>query len=444
MSAKSRKIRFIEPCSRPGRPFNAWIRRWPMLGPITLATILDEQGYDVAVYNENISGPLETNVSARADVLSADVVGITTMTATVNRAYELARLIRAEAPNVTIVFGGSHATFMPEEARRYGDLVVCGEAENVIGDIASGAISSGIIRPDPPEDLDALPTLKHELMIDFEKLIKSAGKRSLYELPVMTSRGCPHGCMYCSVTRMFGRRVRRQSTEKVEADLWRYRRQGFRHVFFYDDNLTTDRAWTKDLLRRMEPMHIRWNAQVRADMHWTDSRSRRDDELLVAMQRSGGNVLYIGYETIDEKTAKQWRKGYLGNSSLPHRLREDTRTLHKCGFWIHGMFILGPEHGESDINQIVRFASRAGIESLQLSILTPLPGTPLFEQMRDKLIFADFPADWNYYDGTHCVYHHGLMGIAGLQLALLKAHLRFYRSIYPGLRRMRNLLMEKK
>ena len=444
MSAKSRKIRFIEPGSRPGRPFNAWIRRWPLLGPITLATILDEQGYDVAVYNENISGPLETNASARKDVLSADVVGITTMTATANRAYELARFIRAEATNATIVFGGSHATFMPEEAQRYGDVVVCGEAENVIGDIASGAISSGIIRPDPPADLDALPTLKHELMIDFDRLIKTAGKRSLYELPVMTSRGCPHGCTYCSVTRMFGRKVRRQSTEKVEADLWRYKRKGFQHVFFYDDNLTTDKAWTKDLLRRMEPMRIRWNAQVRADMHWTGSRSRRDEELLTAMRRSGGNVLYIGYETIDEATAKQWGKGYRGMSSLSRRLREDTHTLHKCGFWIHGMFILGPEHGKSDINRIVRFASRTGIESMQLSVLTPLPGTPLFEQMRDKLIFTNFPADWNYYDGTHCVYHHSLMGIAGLQQAILKAHLRFYRSIYPGLRRIRNLLMEKR
>ncbi|MDY7010575.1 MAG: radical SAM protein [Planctomycetota bacterium] len=441
---KSRKIRFVEPGSQPGRPFNAWIRRWPLLGPITLATILDEQGYDVAVYNENISGPLETNARGLADVLSADVVGITTMTATANRAYELARLTRAEAPNATIVFGGSHATFMPEEAQRYGDLVVCGEAENIIGEIASGAVNSGIIHPDPPADLNTLPTLKHELMIDFDRLIGTAGKRGLYELPVMTSRGCPHGCTYCSVTRMFGRRVRRQSPEKVEADLWRYKRRGFRHVFFYDDNLTADRTWTKDLLRRMEPMHIRWNAQVRADMHWYGSRSRRDDELLSAMRRSGGNVLYIGYETIDEATAKQWRKGYSGYNSLSHRLHEDTRTLHKCGFWIHGMFILGPEHGKTNINQIVKFASRAGIESIQLSILTPLPGTPLFEQMRDKLIFTDFPADWNYYDGTHCVYPHNVMGIEGLQRTILRAHLRFYHSIYPGLRRLRNLLMEKK
>ena len=133
MTTRSRRIRFIEPGSRPGRPFNAWIRRWPLLGPVILGSILHERGHDVAVYNENVSGPLEGNASALADVGTADVVGITIMTATANRGYELARRIRATAAGrPTVVFGGPHATFMPDEAARYGDLVVCGEGENVI------------------------------------------------------------------------------------------------------------------------------------------------------------------------------------------------------------------------------------------------------------------------------------------------------------------------
>jgi anaerobic magnesium-protoporphyrin IX monomethyl ester cyclase len=442
MSGKSRKIRFIEPGSRPGRPFNAWIRRWPMLGPIGLATILDKRGYDVAVYNENVSGPLEQNGSARADVCAADVVGITMMTATANRGYELARGIRAESARATIVLGGPHATFLPEEAARYGDLVVCGEGENVIEQIAAGDLRRGIVHPEPPQDLDKLPTLKHELMIDFHRLIRSAGSRALYELPVMTSRGCPQGCVYCSVTRMFGRKVRRQSTQKVEEDLRRHKRRGFGHVFFYDDNLMADRAWATDLLARMQPMGLHWNAQARVDLHWTDAaRRQRDDGLLEAMRRSGGDVLYVGYETIDETAARRWGKGYRGSNPLRERLFEDTRILHGCGLWIHGMFILGPEHDESNIREIVKFARKAGIESIQLSVLTPLPGTPLFDQMADDLIFTDFPADWVYYDGTHCVYRHQRMGIAALQQALLKAHRRFYRAVHPGLRRARKLFM---
>ena len=439
MSARSRKVRFVEPGSLAGRPFNPWIRRWPLLGPIILATILDERGYDVAVYNENVSGPLEQNPGARADVLSADVIGITIMTASANRGYDLAGYIRAACPRATIVFGGPHATFMPEEAARHGDVVVCGEAENVIAEIASGQVRSGIIRPAPPDDLDALPTLKHELMIDFDRLIRAAGSQPLYELPVMTSRGCPHGCVYCSVTQMFGHKVRRQSTAKVVEDLRRHKRRGFRHVFFYDDNLMADRDWARDLLARMQPMGLRWNAQARVDLHWADSRRRRDDDLLELMRRSGGDVLYIGYETIDDATARRWGKGYSGRDTLRQRLYEDTRTLHRCGFWIHGMFMLGPEHGERNIREIVKFARKGGIESIQLSVLTPLPGTPLFEQMRDELIFTDFPGDWDFYDGTHCVYRHRRMGIAALQQAILKAHGRYYRSVRPGLRRLAKL-----
>jgi len=439
MSHRSRKIRFIEPGTRPGRPFNAWIAHWPLLGPIVLATILDRQGYDVAIYNENISGPLDANPSAQADICSADVVGITTMTATANRAYQLARLIKEASAGTTIVFGGAHATFLPDEAIQYGDVVVCGEAENIIEHIASGDIREGIIHPDKPENLDDLPPLKHDLMMDFDRLIATSGRRALYELPVMTSRGCPHGCMYCSVTRMFGRKVRRQSTEKVEADLKVYHRRGFRRVFFYDDNLTSDREWTKELLSRIKPLGIRWNAQARVDMHWVGARRAHDEEMLQAMKTGGGDVLYIGYETIDEQTAKQWNKGYRGKESLAERLYEDTQTLHECGFWIHGMFMLGPEHDENNLEQVVRFASKAGIESIQISVLTPLPGTPLFQQMQDNLLFTNFPADWNYYDGTHCVYHHHKMGIAGLQQAVINAHKKFYRMLHPGLRRIAKL-----
>lgn len=136
--ARTRKVRFIEPQTRPGRPFNAWITRWPLLGPVTLGTILHERGYDVAIYNENISGSLFENPDACRDVASANLIGISIMTPTAARGYALA-----------------------------------------------------------------------------DRLLARSRRQDLYELPVMTPRGCPHGCTYCSVTRMFGRRVRRQSVDKV-------------------------------------------------------------------------------------------------------------------------------------------------------------------------------------------------------------------------------------
>jgi radical SAM superfamily enzyme YgiQ (UPF0313 family) len=425
--ARDRKVRLIEPQGRAGRPFNAWIRRWPLLGPITLATILHNRGYDAAVYNENLSGPLPDNPEAYRDACSADVVGISIMTPTASRGYALAERIRRDAPAVTIAFGGVHASFMPQEAITHGDIVVCGEGETVIEQIASGEIRQGIIRAQPLENLDAIPTLDHSLMRDFDVLLGHYRRQELYELPVMTSRGCPHGCTYCSVTRMFGRKVRRQSVAKAHEDLCRYVERGFRRVFFYDDNFVSDRHWARSLLEKLEPLRLRFNAQARADLHWADGlRRNRDEGLLRALRRAGGDVLYVGYETIDEPTAQAWRKGYRGEGSLATRLMEDTKILHDSGFWIHGMFVLGPHDTPRTANRIVQFARRGGIESIQISILTPLPGTPLMDQFRPHLVFTDYPGDWDFYDGTHCVYGHGVTSPQELQRALLKAHRKFY------------------
>jgi radical SAM superfamily enzyme YgiQ (UPF0313 family) len=441
---RSRKVRFIEPRGREGRPFNAWIRRWPLLGPVTLATILHERGHDVAVYNENVSGSILDNPVAYADVCSADVVGISIMTPTAARGYQIADCIKRDAPHATVAFGGVHATFCPEEALQHGDVVVRGEGENVIEALARGEIRHGIHNPAPPEDLDRLPTLNHALMYDFDKLVAWRRCRDLYELPVAASRGCPYGCTYCSVTRMFGRRIRRQSVDKVHHDLQQYMQRGFRSFFFYDDNFIADRAWSKELLGRLRRQGVRFNAQCRADFPWTDASRRTVDEpLLHAIRGAGGDVLYIGYETIDDATAHEWKKGYRGTRTLRQRLRQDTQLLHDNGLWVHAMFVVGPQHTQKTIDHIVDFARENHIETLQISILTPFPGTPLFAEMRPHLIFTDFPSDWDFYDGTHCVYNHSRLGVAGLQQSIIDAHRKFYRWAGWSLRRVQAMIRQR-
>jgi radical SAM superfamily enzyme YgiQ (UPF0313 family) len=414
------------------------------LGPIALASILDQRGYDVGVYNENISGPLLENREALEEVCSADVVGISIMTPTAARGYAIADCIRQHRPGPTIVFGGVHATFCPQEALTRGDVVVRGEGESVIEDIAAGRIRQGIVDGQPLADLDALPTLKHSLMRDFHTLFGPLRHREQYELPVMTSRGCPYGCQYCTVTRMFGRKVRRQSVDKVFGDICRYIEQGFRRMFFYDDNFTTDREWTRRLLERLAPLRLRFNAQVRVDFHWQDGARRcRDDTLLRRMRKAGGDILYIGYETLDESTARQWCKGYGGRGSLESRLLEDSRIIHENGFWIHGMFVLGPQHTRRTADQIVAFARRSELETLQISILTPFPGTPLMAEMRPHLVLDSFPGDWDYYDGAHCVYNHSRLGVEEFQRTLLNAHRKFYGWGGWSLRRLRALTAQR-
>ncbi len=437
---RPRKVRFVEPQGQPNRPMNPWITRWPLLGPITLATILENRGFDVAIYNENISGQVDQSDQHYQDVCSADVVCISIMTPTAARGYDIADAIRRDAPNAKIVIGGTHATFLPEEALAHCDIVIKGEAETIIEKVALGEVPDGITSSEPLADLDKIPTLNHFLMVDFDKVFGSAKKRHLYELPVMTSRGCPYGCTYCSVTQMFGHKVRRQSVEKVYRDILTHYENGFRQFFFYDDNFTSDRAWTRELLDRIRPLRIRFNAQARVDLHWVDGkRTKRDDEMLKHLRRSGCNLLFIGYETIDDATAKMWNKGYRSDRSVVDMLTEDTRILHDHGIWIHAMFVMGPQHTQSTGDAIVKFARKNEIESLQISVLTPFPGTPLFDEMKDQLLFNNFPADWNYFDAAHCVYDHGKLGAIGLQEAVFKTYSKFYSGSAWNVRAIRQL-----
>ena len=155
------------------------------------------------------------------------------------------------------------------------------------------------------------------------------------------------------------------------------------------------------------------------------------------MRRSGGDVMFIGYETIEDEIARRWRKGYQGAGSLEERSAEDTRILHDAGFWIHGMFVVGPEHDADSVDRIVRFAKRNRIESLQISALTPFPARPRLNSPRDRLLFTSFPEDWALYDGIHALCDNTRMGIERFQRKLIEAHRAFYRGCALSLTRPR-------
>jgi len=437
-----KKVRFIEPGGRPSSPYGHYVRQWPLMGPVILGTLLQERGHDVKIYNENISGPVLDDQEVMADLCEADVVGISIMTPTASRGYRISQSIRQRSGRPRIVLGGVHATFCPEEALRHADFVVTGEGERVIADIVEGRADPGIVRGQPVMDMDALPTPNHELIHEFSRLWAKAGAKELYRVPLVTSRGCPHNCEYCSVTALFGHRYRCRSAERVIQEIRTLYERGYRGFFFYDDNFTADRRRVRKILDAVRELGIVWNAQARLDFHWVDPRSRRrcDEPLLKAMRRSGGDVLYIGYETIEEETAREWKKGYVGAGTLEQRSAEDTRILHEAGFWIHGMFVLGPEHEESTLERIIGFAKRNRIESIQISALTPFPGTAIYEKMKNRLLFTSFPGDWDLYDGIHALYANTRMGIKRFQEKLLEAHREFYSHTALNLTRLGKFL----
>jgi radical SAM superfamily enzyme YgiQ (UPF0313 family) len=418
-----RKIVLIEPKSPDRHVFSRW--KLPRLGLVILATRLKQAGYDVKLFVEEVA-PVDFEA-----LFSADLVGLSSITATAPRAYEFARAARRAG--IPVLLGGPHVTFLPDEALQYGDFVLRGEADDLIVDLVR-AIDSG-------QGLDAFPSLSRRAG---DRIVHNPARASCpdvealpvpdlaliegYDLspqadslvPVQTSRGCPFNCTFCSVTRMFGREYRFRSTENVMAEL---RLRKGRYVFFYDDNFTANRARAKELLRAMirERLGIRWSAQVRCD-------AAADPELLDLMAESGCYYVYIGLESVSPEVLKGFNK-----RQTVEQMESAIGAFHGHGIRIHGMFIFGADHDTRDtFRETVRFARAHRIESAQFMILVPLPGTPLLAQLEQEGRLLS--RDWSLYDAHHVVFRPRNMSTLTLQVETLRAFCRFY-SLWPAVRR---------
>ena len=414
-----KKIIFIEP--KPP-DFHIFSRMpLPRLGTVLLGTILKEKGYSVKSYVESV-GELELE-----DVLTADAVGISTITSTSSRAYEIARIVRKAG--IPVFMGGPHVTYMPDEALEVCDYVLRGEADETIVDFIK-ALETGsgfetitglsykkdgqVIHNKTTaycKDLDKLPCPDFSIVNGLEKDVH----KHLTITPIMTSRGCPFDCSFCSVTGMFGQQYRFKSKEKVIEELQLHKDNGGGWVFFYDDNFAANKKRTKELLRLMIEKNLtpKWTAQVRADV-------AKDPELLDLMKRSNCHTVYIGFESVNPETLKAYNK-----KQSVDDIEVCIKKLHEHGIRIHGMFVFGSDEDTVEtINQTVTFTKKNDLESVQFMILTPLPGTSFFRDMEKQNRFIS--KDWSLYDAHHVVFEPKKMTYHELQAETVKATAKFY------------------
>lgn len=415
-----RKIIFVE----PGPPdLNVFTRMLlPRLGTIILGTILKMHGYEVKIFVESIQ---EIDFK---ELLSANVIGISTITSTACRSYELADILRKKAKKL-VFMGGPHVTYMPDEALQHCDFVLRGEAddhieafihalekrtgfENIPGlSFREGDEVKHNSTPATCKNLDALPCPDFSLVAGLE----TEYVKKLDITPVMTSRGCPYDCSFCSVTGMFGQKYRFRSTERVMEELRRNKDHGGKWVFFYDDNFCANKKRTKELLRAMikEGITPHWTAQVRVE-------AAKDPELIDCMVKSGCHTVYIGFESVNPETLKAYNK----KQSIDD-IRACIKTLHARGIRIHGMFVFGSDNDTTGtIEETVRFAKQNKLESVQFLILTPLPGTRCYRDLdREDRITTK---DWSLYDAHHVVFEPKCMTPKELQHEMVRATERFY------------------
>lgn len=383
------KIVFIEPAQTEANVYSKL--HMPLLGPVYLGTILKDRGHEVRLYNESIF-PLDYSG------LKADLIGISILTSTARRGYEIARRF----PKDKVIIGGVHASLMPEEALQYCRQVVVGEAEAVIADIAEGRLKDKIVNGTAIRDLDSLPYPDFSLI---------QGYRAPLIMPISTSRGCPFDCSFCSVTKMFGRKYRFRSENDVMQEMLSRKKRCF---FICDDNFTADPQRTVRLLNLMINNRIKnWSCQVRCDV-------AKDDSLLDLMAQAGCSVVCVGFESVNLKTLKAYQK----RQSIDDIINA-IRSFRKKKIKIHGMFVLGSDaDNENTIWDTLRFSLKQKIDTIQMSILTPFPGTRVHAELNEQNRI--FSHDWDLYDGQHVVFKPKLLTAKQLQLNVVKAYVKFY------------------
>jgi len=346
------KITLIEPAMIKTAAFGekpGW-----MLQPLTLATLagLTPRGHEVQAIDDRLE-EIDYNEPR-------DLVGISVKTFTARRAYQIADEFRRRG--VRVVLGGHHPTLMPDEAIQHADAILTGEAEGVwdrlLADAQRGQLEK-IYRQDGARPLEHI----HPDYSIFDE------KKYLPVAMIETTRGCPFSCSFCSVTTFFGRSFRHRPPEEVVAHVERMKKLFY---FFVDDNIVADKEAAKDLFRALIPLKIRWISQASLTM-------TKDLELMRLMRDSGCAGVLVGIESINKSNLKQIHKSW---NTVGIGYDEALCIARDHGIGIVGSFILGmDEDSNESLDLTLEFAVRQRLFAALFNVLTPYPGTELYNEM---------------------------------------------------------------
>lgn len=340
---------------------NRTIASLPSLGLLTLAGMTPN---DVELEYVELPGDVEA-----APLGNFDAVAISSFTARIKDAYRLAD--RYRAAGVKVILGGLHVTALPEEAMRHADAVVVGEGEPLwpalIDDLKAGALKPLYDARGLSFDLADAPMPRFDLL-DFSQYNR---------LTVQTQRGCPFRCAFCASSILLTPKYKLKPVDKVIAEIRRIK-ELWPHPFieFADDNSFVNKPHSKALLRELAEAHVRWFTE-------TDISVAEDDELLSLMHDSGCAQVLIGLESPTAAGLEGIeRKANWKAKQLDH-YREAIRRIQDHGITVNGCFVLGLDGtGPESFDAVWEFVQASGLYEVQVTVMTPFPGTPLYDQLR--------------------------------------------------------------
>jgi len=352
------------------RPRSPRVFRFSMLSSLSVAAAMPPE-VEVRIIDEDIE-PIDY-------AAQPDLVGISCMTYNAPRAYEIADRFRAQ--HTPVILGGYHPTLLPQEAIEHADSVCIGDSEPVaklmIEDLGGGALKPYYIAQ--PASLAGLPPPSRDLI----------RRRDYVQLDALqATRGCNQSCAFCSVAAFHHSHFRARPVVEVIDEMARLGR----NILLLDDSLTCSRDYAADLFAAMIPLKKRWFSQSSVSLAF-------DPELLSLAARSGCKGLFIGFESLSERTLRSWNK----RVNLQRDYLQAVRNLHAQGIAVFAGFVFGGDDERPDIfPRTLAFLLEANVESLQATRLTPFPGTPLFRDFERSGRILDH--DWSHYDFGSVVY----------------------------------------
>lgn len=394
------RIQLLSPAGEIHRNGTGIFKTSLRYAPLTLTTLAalvpEELNAEITIQDEGVQ-PLDLD-------FPRSLVGITAITGTAPRSYAIADQLRAKGH--TVVIGGVHATLLPDEAAQHADAIVTSYAEKswpeLLRDYARGSLKRRYFQP-TGRSLQGVPIARRDLL----KKKKYATVNS-----IEATRGCPHKCDFCAVPAAWANIYAHRPIPEVIAELETF--EG-RHALFIDLSPVEDVNYAKALYKAMIPLRLRW-------VGLATTRVAEDDELLKLAAQSGCKGLLIGFESINQATLEETRKGF-------HKARDYAdvvKRLHDHGIGIQGCFVFGfDEDDESVFERTVAFVDRVKIDLPRYAVMTPFPGTGYFRRLQaeGRLLHKD----WARYDVEHVVFQPKKMSPERLQEGLEWAWEQSYR-----------------
>ena len=352
--------------------------------PISLMVIagyLEKHGVDTKIIDE-MSGD---NTKEKLRNFNPDIVGISAMTMFANEAYRIADLVHKEFDSL-VVIGGAHATALPTEVQQHADIVVIGEGERAMLEIAEGKIKHGIVQRPIIKDIDEVPMPARHL-IDMEYYLKFKNQIPAINVrtgEMITSRGCPFRCIFCHNSK---RKipVRFNSVERVMDEIRHLvDTYGIKGISFRDDNFTMSKKRVQKICEQISKFNLVWECQTRADMV--------DLKTLRLMKEVGCVQIGFGFESGSQRILDILKKEITVEQN-----RKVIELCKQAGIRVRGCFMIGnPTETYEEVMETFNFIDETDIDFVSLFITTPYPNTELWDWCEEHNLFPD-KIDWSAF-----------------------------------------------